>query len=475
MSPELIPTSLISSRLDRYREPVQPPLRPFDHGIRNSIRETPSAAKKAVRHIPAKASSECVAVATPQLDQPNVQRQGWQPFPLQRFPEMFQTYIQQASQSIQCDQSMLALGLLAALGGSLGRTRLLRLSDTWHERPIVWACLVAPSGGKKSAVMREIKSLLPAVACTFANITIPSLYVKHRDNPRGLIGLQDEITTWLNAKNREWLELHSGDGVTFDRKTGPKEDQHIVLNSTAVSMMGGIQDALLSHLINPKNIGTGLSARFLMVNPPFPKDDCSVGVKVDKTAIKARLKELFDLNFAEGTAETPFELKLSPGSDKIWNNWRHELAKRNLPEASKAIVSKLVGTGARLALILQLAGMPDAREVDERACTDALAITDWFMQESLRIHEIAAVQSLAGEFEKIFSLIARNGGNISCGELIARSRKVHDAGMASKILDRFVEQGRLDRRVIPPTIEGGRPGVRYYLVADHNDPGHGGG
>lgn len=48
--------------------------------------------------------------------------------------------------------------LLTIVGGLLGHRMLIEVGSTWHERPVIWSIIVAPSGSRKSSAARHLLS-----------------------------------------------------------------------------------------------------------------------------------------------------------------------------------------------------------------------------------------------------------------------------------------------------------------------------
>ena len=66
-------------------------------------------------------------------------------FPMECFPGTVREYVQSQSRDLDCDESAVALPVLAALASSIGSTRRIRLKRDWTEPAVLWTAVVADS------------------------------------------------------------------------------------------------------------------------------------------------------------------------------------------------------------------------------------------------------------------------------------------------------------------------------------------
>jgi hypothetical protein len=74
----------------------------------------------------------------------------WRPFPTRALPAQLEAFVKEAAAAIGCDESFVALPLLAGLAASAGNTRRVRLKSGWCEPMVLWTAIVAGSGQRKS-------------------------------------------------------------------------------------------------------------------------------------------------------------------------------------------------------------------------------------------------------------------------------------------------------------------------------------
>jgi 5S rRNA maturation endonuclease (ribonuclease M5) len=232
------------------------------------------------------------------------------PFPTDVLPGAVAAFIHQGAAAIDCDESYIALPLLAALAAAVGNTRRIKLKRDWKEPCILWAVIVGESGTRKSpaldcalhalreiqnAAFREYKEAIEqyrAYKVTFDadilewrkkgrknsepppeepvepvpvryivnDVTAEALAVLLEQQPRGLLVAHDELSGWVNSFDAykachgkdaaDWLSMHRAGVVTKDRKTGRRL---IHVPRAAVSITGGIQ---------PKTLKSALAGRY---------------------------------------------------------------------------------------------------------------------------------------------------------------------------------------------------------------------
>jgi len=73
----------------------------------------------------------------------------WRPFPVDVFPDPVREFIQQASESMQVDESFIALPMLVCAAAAIGNTRRVQMKPDWKEPPILWGAIIGRSDPKK--------------------------------------------------------------------------------------------------------------------------------------------------------------------------------------------------------------------------------------------------------------------------------------------------------------------------------------
>jgi hypothetical protein len=272
------------------------------------------------------------------------------PFPTDCLPAPWDAFVREGAAALRCDEALVALPLLAVLASTIGNTRRVHLGAEWYEPAVLWTCVVAESGGRKSPAAelsaervkarqkRLVKEFKDAVKeykrqmaeykarkkdvgeeqagdepqkptlgrVLVSDITIEKLAGLLDDNRRGLLVYRDELAGWVGSFTKykgkggggdepNWLSIHRGDAIIYDRKTGEKTS--VFVPHAAVSVCGGIQPGVLQRLASHDLFDSGMVARLIFAMPPrTPKtwsdDQISLETKVAADRSLAALYEL---------------------------------------------------------------------------------------------------------------------------------------------------------------------------------------
>ncbi len=239
------------------------------------------------------------------------------PFPTDELPEPISRFVKEGAIALGCDESYIALPLLAVLASAVGNTRRIKLKNSWCEPCVFWAVIIGESGTLKSpamdlalevlnslqdqafrdyeeafrkhelslinheAALKEWKTqgrkrLEPPpespeepIAERFVceDTTVEAIAVLLLNQPRGILMKRDELSGWINsfdayksargADVAHWLSMHRAGSLTVDRKTGRKV---IRVPRSAVSLTGGVQPKTLKAALGGRYQGDGPEA-----------------------------------------------------------------------------------------------------------------------------------------------------------------------------------------------------------------------
>lgn len=336
----------------------------------------------------------------------------YQPFPTEALPEPARSFISTCARAIGCDESFIALPLLAALASAIGNSRRVQLKRGWTEPAILWAAIVGDSGTLKSPAMEvahraihrrqhhwlkdhdQIKARfeidkalwekqmalwkrtrsqedpppMPDIPktprCICDDVTIEALASLLQDNPRGLLLACDELAGWMGGFNRysngkgndvaKWLEMFGGRSIRVDRKTSGA----VYVPRAAVSVCGSIQPATLARALGVEHRENGLAARLLLACPPrIPKRWTEADIPPEmELRLQRLIDRLFDLQPDTDDAgdPQPILIPLSADGKAAWIDYynAHSLEQEDLTGDLSAAWSKLEGYAARLALLI---------------------------------------------------------------------------------------------------------------------------
>jgi len=356
-----------------------------------------------------------VDAAAPEEAQPQAPAvEPFKPFPTDALPEPARSFVRTCASAIGCDESFIALPLLAALASAIGNTRRVQLKRGWTEPAIVWAAIVGDSGTLKSPalevalrairkrqhtaikrhadtmgqyqddLMRWEKDVATwkrskgsddppakpdepkADRCWCDDVTVEALAVLLLNQWRGLLLVRDELSGWLGGFDRyaqgkggdvaKWLEMFGGRSMVVDRKSG--NPRTIYVPRAAVSVCGGIQPVTLARALGTEHRENGLAARLLLACPPrrpkrWTEADISPDLERSITAVFERLYDLRPATDDEGDAQ-PVIVPLSANGKAAWVDFynAHGQEQADLAGDLSAAWSKLEGYAARLALVV---------------------------------------------------------------------------------------------------------------------------
>ncbi len=444
----------------------------------------------------------------------------WRPFPTHALPPALARYATESAAAIGCDESLVALPLLAAVAAAIGTARRVQLKTSWSEPSVLWDAAVAESGSAKSpaidaalrftqaanadAMAEHADALLvhEAAMLTYerelaawsrskqdgpppkrpvepkprrllaSDATVEAVGALLASNPRGVLLARDELSGWFGSHGRytgartadssSWLELHGARPLTIDRKAaGP-----LYVARAACSISGTIQPATLRQQATPEALASGLFARFLLAWPPArPRLWTETTVAPATIAAAARV---FDALFALDTPDgEPIDLPLTPGAREVWVEFFEAHAKRTASASAHvaAAFSKLEGSAARLALVHALAVDPEACAVDAASMRAGVMLATWFADEAERIYTMLLVASREDAAAcDLVDLIRRRGGVITPAELARASRRFNSSAEARDALARLHRMGLGKLTWARPGESGGRPFERFEVA-----------
>lgn len=227
------------------------------------------------------------------------------------------------------------------------------------EHPGVDAELLGPSVPQMPSDCMEPNKPLRRRA-VINDTTLESLLKTHGGNPRGLLSMRDEMSSWFANMSRynsgsdrpAWLEAYGGRPYTVDRVKDDGKPIHI--RNFSVSILGGIQpDRLLDLLTSTDD---GLQARFMYTWPDINHKPLTDGVEEDNAAADA-FKELSDLPMDEDRNGNLNPVVL-PLTKKAWRHFAEWVNDRNISESFayptlQGAFGKANGLVIRLALVLE--------------------------------------------------------------------------------------------------------------------------
>lgn len=312
----------------------------------------------------------------------------FQPFPTEVLPPACRDYVQQSAHSIDCDESMVALPLLAAISAAIGNTCRLALKRDYSEPAVIWSAIVGDSGSRKSAAIdaatkhlkkreaelqkryrdelvnyntekerarhrvskrsRDVSAtrdesqteLMRPIASRHlvSDVTTEALAVRLEQNPRGLLLARDELSGFFGGLNQyksggkgndeaAFLAMFGARSLTMDRKNIEQPSIHVPM--AHLSITGSIQPGVLQRVFTRERMESGMAARFLLTCPPTRAVRWSE--ESVEASVEERLERIFErilaveLRFDGHTGEpAPYSLSLSRDAKDLWVQFHNE-------------------------------------------------------------------------------------------------------------------------------------------------------
>lgn len=328
-----------------------------------------------------------------------------QPLPLDCFPKPVQQLTEAGAPIVSVDPAYIAAATLPALSAAIGGLTSLTLRSTWHIPASLYLGLVGPPSAAKTPALGI--SLAPVRAAEDGewenatdgspdarylvdDVTAEKLGELLNENERGLLMAVDELKGFFggmgqykdgNGRDRQfYLSAWSGQPITVDRiKRG---SLHVA--KPTLSIVGGIQPAVFDQLTDGEP--DGMMERFLLVSGvAVPSEWTEDDIPADVVASYSTLwNDVRDANM-QGR-----QVNLTPAARATWKQWYDAFHKQEPVERLAGMMGKIRTHVARIALVLACA---DDSDVTPEHIERAVAVTDWFLGETLHVLRTAESSS----------------------------------------------------------------------------------
>lgn len=316
-----------------------------------------------------------------------------------------------------------------------------------------------------------------------SDVTVEALAAMLAASPRGLLLACDELASWLGGFTRytgntgrpsseaaRWLPMHRAGPLKVDRRTAPP----LRVERAALNIAGLIQPGVLAAALTGTDYDSGLVARLMLSMPSTPTRRWRLGglSPMVERAFSAMIEKLYALDMPEDEHGTPVPrpVPLDEQAGGYWaeyyNELNHDMTGKD--ERSRAMLSKLEGGAARLALVVHLGRVAGGETVpadfiDGESMRRGIELAKWFRSEAERVYLRLAESDEDREARQLLDLIRRKGGTISGRELVQSSRAFRSVAEAESALCRLVD-ARHGSWVTPPQRGRGGPKARRFVL-----------
>jgi hypothetical protein len=368
-------------------------------------------------------------------------------------PDAFRDYALDAAEVMQAPVEFVAVGLMVAAAGTIGRSVLVRprAQGNWEIAPVVWGLTVGGPATSKSPAMKAALGPVYAIAernyrrhqaemvnyikrmneqgkkkgepqpepppaehvLVVADTTIEKLCVDHATNPRGLLQVRDEVAGWLAAMDKPsrtedrsfYLTAADGDKPWLQRRLSR---QTVHIPRLVVSVLGGIQPGVLAERLGGGLRGAGgdndgLLQRFSLLVQPDISPTWELIDRPPNEVASRRVFAVFDRLDSFGmqvdleNGKAPY-LRFSPEAQEMHDEWITGLMnhvrdpKSDLSDAMRTHLAKFPALAPKLALICELVDATNAfpKSISATSMTRALSWCFFLEEHAARVYGAAS-------------------------------------------------------------------------------------
>jgi hypothetical protein len=312
-------------------------------------------------------------------------------FPRGIFPDLVEKYIHENYSKQGFCIDFLYSSYLAVISALIGNRYKIK-GIGWEERPLLWIAIVGDSGVKKTPAItsmmkplekynkqlfkvyqkmmkehKELKSIGEKSDSPIAkqllvdDTTIEALCKIMEHNPDGLFLIKDELMGLIydsqrynkNGQEEKLLSIFSGKQIIINRKS---EDSYSVIDNPYLTLLGGIQPAILNQLFTENRLNNGFIYRLLFCFPD------KVELKKPQEGFNFELYEEYE-NFImrftklkssfEFGENTPVVIEMEADAKSEFSNWLDTFIYKSVDQEKREHKAKMEAYVLRIALIIE--------------------------------------------------------------------------------------------------------------------------
>jgi len=413
-------------------------------------------------------------------------------FPLHALPEKMRHIIEGFKENRKFPVDFSAGAMLTAACSAIGKTYSANL-DGWICHPIIYMCIVGDAGSNKSSPLKSaIKPLNDISSKMFKsyekdlikwkedkaiaesqkqkltfnvdkpeakqtiikNFTIEGLFKAHKVNDRGLLVYVDELQGFFNAMSQykakgadeqEWLDFWNGSEMVVNRAGA----ELVRLESTRLSVIGGIQPLELSALLSGSRSTNGMIDRFLFVSPEGLGIAVQRGMKQVHEQIEEWSKTINKIYNVHSNENIPLDFHAQ--AKEVYYDWQEKNAiacNDSGDRARMSVNSKIQEYVVRISLVLHLikwAEDEDAQSVGQinmQTVKDAIIICEYFRENALKIRRMVenpdAKEFLTKEKIEMYDLLPQEFKTGAAVKIIIENKAGSERSLKNFLKDKRV-------------------------------------
>ncbi|MCG1035739.1 DUF3987 domain-containing protein [Polaribacter sargassicola] len=398
-------------------------------------------------------------------------------FPVEIFPEIIQSLINNAKNTVGYNPEYLSAGILSTCATSIGSSVKL-FNGSYNNPPILWLNIIGRSGEGKTHPLKFAKQPISEMdkknynkflssmkkysnskekekekpiynKIILSDFTPEKLSETLQHNNKGVLIFRDELLGWIKSFDKYkkggdqqmYLEFFNGDTISVDRVSKAP----IRVENPNVNILGGMQPKVLKDMASNNREEDGFLARFLFVYPQNLKPNIFTGKKIDDSHYQSYNK------LVQGLFRTTKKtLTTSQSQIKIYKEWQSKKIKEcHHDDLETLIQSKLETYVWRLALILEMMNKTSkgnsCNQLSDSSLNNALILVEYFRNNALRVYNKLSstnpLDSFSDNKKEIFKNLPMKFKKGDHAELF----KKH--GVSGGSLARFLNKKELFKRV----------------------------
>lgn len=427
--------------------------------------------------------------------------------PYKLFPYELANALERAAAVLPCPVEALITALLSVCSTLVGTSSRVSISQTWHECLVFWGMISGPTGSMKSTTLSLVTTPLVKMQAQaeyryiqameqwslskrdaeknkeefddpeplkreyyIDDATFEAVGQTHKENPRGMLLLQEEIDSFYSSMNKHrsgkgddqqrWLSLNGGSAIKVNRLS-----RKLFIEKTSVGIIGTIQpDTVLPILRDQRNNVSGMNSRWNYCNVAFPSalngtDDPESIIELQELLLTLyeRLLTLPGGDVNEyGNIEQTSYLFDGDAYNFFHTEWKPPIVRACESEQHpgyKGVLAKQRGFAGRNAALLHLIGsvvdnrMPSKLIPLDRA-RGGVAIAQFFCNQAKELYGIAGIESEDMDWTPVLIrlkeasiAVAAADGWISPRDAKRKTRLVRSSDHAKSIFAQLHEAG----------------------------------
>ena len=417
-------------------------------------------------------------------------------FPIEVFPELISTYIDESSLALGHSKQIMACAYLAMLAGINGNSHMSSPINGWVSVTSLWIAVVQDSGKGKSPafknMMRPLSKINAELLSEYAeqkkeyvkhvekckrekvdvtmeeprkeafitnSATIEGLMKDISKNKIGVIMDRDELLGWFkdlekyssNGDLEAYLSLFDGKSYAESRKVA----EELVVINPAMTLFGGVQEGLFDVINSEQNRINGFMYRWLFSFTPNQSVPLMSDRELDMELIRdydTYVTNLYGWVKNQRNADSrPKVIRFSEDAKALFRKYSNILIGRQNSdeelESMKTFYPKYRDLMQRLSLLMQISdSFEDGEEqlvmVEEMAVEKAWKIIRYFINSVKRVMSNSKESVIAADVQK------KHGNDLESAlrELIISGAKINKTDLAKKYdVDRKTIARKIDK------------------------------